>query len=509
MPAPSLDTQMIKAILEHRLARGESLARCAQALGVSKGVVSKYVTMAHAQGLVDWSHIESMSDAELRSRLLAGQDERCPCVPPDLAMMHRELSRKGMTLMLLWQEYQAEHVGQRTLQYSQFCERYRQYVKTLKRSMRQIHVAGEKLFVDFAGPTLALCDGSRAHLFVAALGASHYTYAQAMPGQKTTDWISGMVGALHYMGGVPALIVPDNPRAVIACADRYEPRATDSIQDFARYYDCAVLPARPHSPQDKAVVESAVQVVERWILARLRHVLPNDLGSANRAIEPLLEQLNHRPFQKLPGSRASVFASLDAPALRPLPSVRYEYARYKTVRVHVDYHVEIDRHRYSVPHVLVGQRLDARITQHGIELLHEGKRVAAHLRSHQAGGFTTIEEHMPASHRAHRQWTPERLVAWGRGVGESTALLIERMLARYRHPEHGYRSALGLLSLARRHGHARLEAACERALSLQIHTYRAVRDILLSGKEKASPVQPGRAWQSPDHEHLRGARAYH
>ena len=301
-----------------------------------------------------------------------------------------------------------------------------------------------------------------------------------------------MVGALHYMGGVPALIVPDNPRAVIARADRYEPRATDSIQDFARHYDCAVLPARPHSPQDKAVVESAVQVVERWILARLRHVLPNDLGSANRAIEPLLEQLNHRPFQKLPGSRASVFASLDAPALRPLPSVRYEYARYKTVRVHVDYHVEIDRHRYSVPHVLVGQRLDARITQHGIELLHEGKRVAAHLRGQQAGGFTTIEEHMPVSHRAYRQWTPERLVAWGRGVGESTALLIERMLARYRHPEHGYRSALGLLSLARRHGHARLEAACERALSLQIHTYRAVRDILLSGKEKAPPVQPGR-----------------
>lgn len=320
MPAPSLDTQMIKAIFEHRLVRGESLARCAQALGVSKGVVSKYVTLARAQGLEDWSLIDSMSDAELHSRLLAGQDERGPCVLPDFALMHRELSRKGMTLMLLWQEYQAEYVGQRTLQYSQFCERYRQYVRTLKRSMRQIHVAGEKLFVDFAGPTLALRDGSRAHLFVAALGASHYTYAQATPGQKTADWINGMVGALHYMGGVPALIVPDNPRAVIARADRYEPRATDSIQDFARHYDCAVLPARPHSPQDKAVVESAVQVVERWILARLRHVLPNDLGSANRAIEPLLEQLNHRPFQKLPGSRASVFASLDAPALRPLPS---------------------------------------------------------------------------------------------------------------------------------------------------------------------------------------------
>ena len=235
MPAPSLDTQMIKAIFEHRLVRGESLARCAQALGVSKGVVSKYVTLARAQGLEDWSLIDSMSDAELHSRLLAGQDERGPCVLPDFALMHRELSRKGMTLMLLWQEYQAEYVGQRTLQYSQFCERYRQYVRTLKRSMRQIHVAGEKLFVDFAGPTLALRDGSRAHLFVAALGASHYTYAQATPGQKTADWINGMVGALHYMGGVPALIVPDNPRAVIARADRYEPRATGNPPIFDRH----------------------------------------------------------------------------------------------------------------------------------------------------------------------------------------------------------------------------------------------------------------------------------
>ena len=383
MPAPSLDTQMIKAILEHRLIRGESLARCAQALGVSKGVVSKYVALARAQGLEDWSLIESMSDSELHTRLLAGQDERCPCVLPDFALMHRELSRKGMTLMLLWQEYQAEYVGQRTLQYSQFCERYRQYVRTLKRSMRQIHVAGEKLFVDFAGPTLALRDGSRAHLFVAALGASHYTYAQATPGQKTADWINGMVGALHYMGGVPALTVPDNPRAVIARADRYEPRATDSIQDFARYYDCAVLPARPHSPQDKAVVESAVQVVERWILARLRHVLPN-----------------------------------------------------------------------------------------------------AHLRSHQAGGFTTIEEHMPASHRAHRQWTPERLVAWGRGVGESTALLIEHMLARYRHPEHGYRSALGLLSLARRHGHARLDLLVQHEIDSR-HDRRSARLLKQAGLKYA------------------------
>ena len=239
---------MIRSILQNVLSQGQSQRRCAQALGISKGVVAKYVAAAQAAGL-DWPAIEPLAEHELEARLIPARGA-AQAEPPEFAAMHRELSRKGVTLMLLWQEYQAEHLGRRTLQYSQFCERYRQYTKTLKRSMRQVHRAGEKLFVDYAGPTLALDDGSRANIFVSAMGASHYTYAQATAGQKTADWITGMTSALHFMGGVPELIVPDNPRAVIALPDRYEPRVGDTVLDFARHYGCSVLPARPRTPQD-------------------------------------------------------------------------------------------------------------------------------------------------------------------------------------------------------------------------------------------------------------------
>lgn len=507
MPPPLLSTRMIKSILHHTLCLGHSQRHCAQALSVSKGVVAKYLAAAAAAGL-DWAAIEPLTEAELEQCLFPARAGVAATVIPDYAVIHQELSRKGITLMLLWQEYQANHLGRRTLQYSQFCERYRQYAKTLKRSMRQVHRAGEKLFVDFAGPTLALADGARVHLFVSAMGASHYTYAQALPGQKTADWIAGMMGALHFMGGVPELIVPDNPRAVIAQPDRYEPRVNDTVLDFAQHYGCSILPARPYTPQDKASVESAVQVVERWILARLRHTRLPTLVAANRAIQPLLTQLNERTFQKLPGSRTSVFASIDAPALRPLPASRYEYARFKSVRVHVDYHVELDGHRYSVPHALVGSTLDARLTIHAVELLHRGNRVAVHVRSDRRGGFTTVEAHMPAAHRAHRQWTPQRLISWGLTIGVATGALIEQLLVRHKHPEHGYRSALGLLSLAKRYGKARLEAACAIALSLHSCYYRTVRDILVNGRDRVEQAA-GTDWHSPPHEHLRGARSYH
>ncbi len=506
MPPPLLRTHMIKSILQHVLSSGQSQRRCAQALGVSKAVVAKYVGAAHAAGL-SWPAIEPLSEQELEA-LLVPASGVARTVVPDFTAMHRDLSRRGVTLMLLWQEYQAEHLGARTLQYSQFCERYRQYTRTLKRSMRQVHRAGEKLFVDFAGPTLALDDGSRANIFVSSMGASHYTYAQATAGQKSADWVMGMTEALHFMGAVPELIVPDNPRAVIAVPDRYEPRVGDTVLDFAHHYGCSVLPARPRTPQDKASVESAVQVVERWILARLRHVRLANLAAANRAIRPLLVELNDRPFQKLPGSRASVFAAIDAPAMGALPATRYEYARFKTVRVHVDYHVEIEAHRYSVPHALVGQPLDARITSAAVELLHRGNRVAAHVRSHQAGGYTTVEAHMPAAHRAHRQWTPQRLIDWGLTVGIATGTLVGELLARHKHPEHGYRSCLGLLSLAKRYGKDRLEAACALALSLRACRYRTVRDILANGRDQLADGAQA-SWTSPEHEHLRGARSYH
>lgn len=504
MPTVPLDMRMIKQALRMKLAGGLSLERTAAALGVSKGVVAKYVALAQAAGL-DWPTIEQMDEFALEERLRPSSVG--PWIDPDFGAMHQELRRKGVTLMLLWQEYQASHPGQRTYQYSQFCERYRQWTKRLKRSMRQIHCAGEKLFVDFAGPTLPLIDGGRAHVFVAALGASSYTFACATAGQKTEHWITGMARALTYIAGVPQIIVPDNPRAVIAQPDRYEPRAGDTVLDFARHYGTTILPARPRSPQDKARVESAVQVVERWILARLRHHSLRNVSEADRAIANLLEPLNARPFQKLPGSRRSTYEAIDAPALGPLPATAYEMATFKTVRVHVDYHVEIARHRYSVPHALVGQTLDARLTAGSVELLHRGRRVAIHVRSSRAGGFTTVEAHMPAAHRAHRQWSPARLIKWGCSIGPATGTLIEQLLTRYKHPEQGYRACLGLLSLERRYGSDRLDAACALALSLGTCQYRHVRDILHTGRDQVQ-AQTTSDWVSPAHAHLRGPAYY-
>ena len=451
--------------------------------------------------------MQDWSEQRLSTALLPRSTASQPFVEPDWGRIHRELDRKGMTLMLLWQEYVAAHPEQRTWRYTQFCEHYKTFTSRLKRSMRQHRRAGEKLFIDFAGPTVGLSDGSRAQVFVSAMAASSYVFACATPAQRLDDWIEAMVRALHFYGGVPQLIVPDNARAVIATPDRYEPRANDTVLDLARHYGTSVLPARPRMPRDKATAESSVQVVTRWVLARLRHERFDTVAQVDAAIAALLPSLNERPFQKLPGSRASVFAELDAPALMPLPAQRYEMARFKTVKVHIDYHVEIEAHRYSVPHALVGQTLEARITRHALELLLRGQRVAAHARSDRRGGYTTVEAHMPAAHRAHLEWTPQRLIDWGQRIGLSCGELITRLLQTYKHPEHGYRSCLGLLSLSRRYGEARLEAACERALALGTWRYRHVRDLLANQRDLATEATAS-DWISPAHANLRGPGYY-
>lgn len=321
------------------------------------------------------------------------------------------------------------------------------------------------------------------------------------------DWLQGCARALSFFGGVPQLIVPDNPRAMIANPNRYEPRANETVEDFARHYGTSVLPARPRHPQDKAKVESAVQVVERWILMRLRHQRFASVDDVNEAIAPLLERLNSKFFQKLPGSRASGFAELDAPALQALPLQPWEWAVFKSVRVHIDHHVEIDGHRYSVPQNLVGLLLEARITSGAVELLHRGQRVASHQRSAHKGGFTTVVAHLPAAHRAHLEWTPERLIHWGQSIGVATGRLVARLIEERRHPEHGYRACLGLLSLARRYGKERLEAACVIALELGTAKYAHVKAILVNARDQAT-ASTAPAWISPPHEHLRGPAYY-
>jgi transposase len=502
-----MDIRMIKDILRLKYSGGLSHEAIARSLSISKGVVSKYLGLAGAAGL-DWEATAPLDEASLERRLLGRNAAETRVVEPDFGMVHIELRRKGVTLALLWQEYRAAHEGRRTWAYTQFCEHYKAFAKTLKRSMRQVRRAGEKLFIDYAGTTLGLADGSRAQVFVAAMAASSFTFACATADQSMRSWLGAMARALSFYGGCPQLIVPDNPRSLVSIACRYEPKLNETVRDFARYYNVSVLPARPFSPRDKASAESSVQVATRWILARLRNTVLADVHAADAAIAALLPSLNNRKFQKLEGSRASVFASLDAPALSALPAQPWQWATFKTVTVHIDYHVEVEFHRYSVPHPLVGTELEARITDALVEVLHRGQRVACHARSSRRGGFTTLDEHMPAAHRAHKQWTPERLVHWGNSIGANTGHFVAQLMRRFRHPEHGYRSCLGLLSLTKRYGPQRVEAACTLALELGAAHYRHVRDILTNGRDLIKRAAPEPQWVAPEHANLRGPANY-
>ena len=508
MPPPTMDIRMIKDVLRLKLHGKLSHEAVARSLSISKGVVAKYVTLATASGLMSWEAIAALRESDLERRLFGATHDERRVVAPDFGRIHLELRRKGVTLTLLWEEYRQGNEGRRTWGFTQFCEHYKAYTKTLRRSMRQQHRAGEKLFVDYAGPTLELADGTRGQVFVAAMGASSYTFACVTADQSMRSWLGSIARALRFLGGVPEMIVPDNARALIADPDRYEPRANDTVMDFARHYDVSILPARPRTPKDKAKVESAVQIVERWIMSRLRHVRLADVTAADAAVHELLPMLNERRFQKIDATRASLFASIDAPALRALPAQAWHWATWKTVSVHIDYHVELEGHRYSVPHALVGAKLEARISDALVELLHKGERVAVHARSDRRGGFSTRDEHMPAAHRAHKEWTPQRLMHWGGTIGPATGAFVSTMLNRHRHPEHGYRGCLGLLSLAKRYGSQRLEAACALAIDLNAVYYRHVRDILINGRDRVERVGEAN-WVSPAHGNVRGSGYYH
>jgi transposase len=504
----------IRDVLRYRHTTDLSLEGIARALKLSKGVVAKYLKLAEGAELT-WPLPDDLDDAGLDRRLYPREPvvRAASRIEPDYARIHQELKHKGMTLLLLWEEYRAD-IGVGAYQYTAFCTRYRTWAGKLKRSMRQVHRVGEKLFADYAGPTLPLIDTStgeirRAQIFVAVLGASNYTYACATDGQTQADWLKGIGQALSFIGGVTELIVPDNPRALIAIANRYEPEPNRATAEFAAHYGTVILPARPRRPQDKAKVEVGVQIVERWIMARLRHRRFFSLAELNAAIAELLIELNTRPFKKLPGCRRTAFEVLDAPFLRPLPASPYVMADWKRARVNIDYHVEFEHHYYSVPHQLVRQEVELRITRAIVEVLAHGRRVASHPRNARKGGYTTTPEHMPAAHRAHAGWTPAKMVNWAETVGAATGQLVERLLEEKKHPEQGYRACLGLMRLARTVGHERMEAACERALAIGSHRYRSVASILDKGLDR-QPVGAHPTEQPlPEHANVRGSAYYH
>jgi transposase len=502
----------IRDALRLSLGEGLSLRKTAASLQIPFTTVAEYVRRAKAAGL-SWPLADDIDDDRLEE-LLFRQNAPAPQRPlPDFQRMHIELRRPHVTLMLLWFEYRETHPD--GYGYSQFCELYRRWQRHLDVVMRQEHKAGEKLFVDFAGDHIPLYDERRekvvgeAELFVAALGASSYIYAEAFPSQELLYWVTAHTHAFEALGGCPAIVVCDNLRSGVTRPHRYEPDVNATYQEMAAHYNVAIIPARSYKARDKAKVEVGVLLGERWIMARLRNHRFRSIGEINIAVRKLVAWINARPFKKLPGSRRSLFEEIDRPALRPLPPSRYEFALWRNQKVNIDYHVEVraDRHYYSVPYRLVGEVVEVRVSAATVEVFHRHRRVASHARSYRPG-YSTDPAHMPESHRRHAEWTPGRIVSWAGKTGPATARLVEAVMAARPHPEQGFRSCLGIVRLGDRYGKERLEAACTRALAVRAHSYRSIESILRSGLDR-QPLPPARPQlRHPGHDNLRGPDYY-
>jgi transposase len=509
-----LSVRKIKEALRLHYEKNLSTRQIAESLGIGRSTVHDYLYRVQQADLT-WPLPAEIDEATLERQLFPSTD---PVVQekrqmPSMEYLHQELKKKGVTLQLLWYEYKEK--CPEGYQYSQFCHLYHQWAEKLEPCLHQEYRAGEKLFVDYAGQTMEITDPEtgeihEAQIFVATLGASNYTFAEATLSQDLPSWIQSHVHAFEFFQGVTEILVPDNLRDAVTRSCRYEPDLNASYREMAEYHGTVIIPARVAKPRDKAKVESGVLQVERWVLAPLRHRSFFSLAELNEAIQKQLEFLNNRPFEKLQATRKSLFETLEKAVLKPLPIHRFVFAEWKTARVNIDYHIEVDRHYYSVPYQLIHEKVEVRLTGTTLEVFLKGHRVASHLRSYFPGKYTTLPEHMPKAHQKYLEWTPSRLIQWAGTIGPQTQKLLSFILENRPHPEQGYRSCLGVLRLKNRYTPKRLEAACARALAFKAYSYKNVESILKNGLDQQpldhSSSQPRITLL--EHENLRGRHYY-
>jgi len=516
MPTERIAMRRVREMLRLTLDAGLPLSETARRMGIARSTLREMVLRVERSGL-PWPLPLDLSDADLEARLYGeagtkqGHRRR---VEPDWAALNRELKKKHVTLQILWDEYIEVHPD--GYRYSRFCELYRSWEARLPVTMRQTHLGGDKLFVDYAGDTVPvivdLVTGKvrRAHIFVAVMGGSSLSFAHASWTETLPDWIDAHVQAFAYFGGAPRLIVPDNPKVAVIKACFYDPQVNRTYAEMAAHYDTALLPARPRRPRDKAKVEAMVRIVERWLLGTLRHRRFYSLAEVNAAIAELLVWLNNgRILRHIGRTRRLLFEEIDAPRLRPLPAEPYALAEWRVRKIGLDYHVDVAGHFYSVPYRHARATVEVRATLRTIEIFLKGERIAAHVRGSGDGKHTTIAEHMPSSHRRHLGWSIERILTEARAVGASAELLCQLILERRPHPEQGFRSCLGIVRLAKAYGPARLEAACLRALHLDALNYGSVKSIL----DRRLDGQPVHRRDDQDvvvldHPNIRGPRYY-
>jgi len=505
----------IREILRLKFDLNLSDRQISKSTKASRPTISDYLRRFTLSGL-PWPLPVNMPDAEIDTRLFPLKSTLPNALrsTPDWAQMHLEVRRKGVTLFLLWQEHKSGHPD--GFNYSWFCEQYRTWSGKLDAVMRQDHLAGEKCFVDYAGHTMpVICRHTgeirQAQIFVGVMGASNYTFAEATWSQTIPDWIGSHVRMLGHFGASPEILVPDNLKSGVSKTCRYEPDTNPTYLDFAKHYGITVIPARSRKPRDKAKVENGVLIVERWILACLRNRSFFSLAELNEAIGELLIRLNQRPFKKLPGCRETTFRSVDYPAMRALPVERYIFTEWKKARVNLDYHIEVEGRYYSVPHTLIGKQLDVSFSEHVIEVMHKGERLASHARVHGKGKrYSTQSEHMPRAHQEMAEWTPERIINWAASVGEHTRKLVDALIERKPHPQQAFRAAVGIIRLGKRYGNSRVEAACRRAYTTNAISYTSVDSILkLRLDELPLPQDAKQASLPLTHDNVRGSGYYH
>ena len=510
MAARRMSVRKILEILKLKWQDGLSNRQIAVSCNVSPSTVSDLIQRATHAGL-SWPSVQEMTDQALEKLLYVDVSLRKPPdVMPDWQYIHKELSRPGVTLKLLWWEY--KEIQPDGFQYTQFCYHYRQWAKHLDVVMRQHHKAGEKVFVDWAGQTVPIHNPvtgevSEAYVFVAVLGASNYAFARIYPSMELRDWIQAHCLAFEFFGGVPLIVVPDNLKTGVKKAVYYDPDLNPTYADMARHYGVVVLPTRVRRPNDKSKVEHGVLHVERSILAALRDYTFFSVDEANDAVSEKLEELNNKPFQKLDGSRTSWFLELDKPALRPLPKQRYEFRQWKKAAVHIDYHVEFEKALYSVPYKLVGKSVEILSTQTMVEIFYQGMLVATHKRCTKYERYSTKSEHMPPAHQKYASRSPESMEAWAGTVGDHVQKWAHGLFKRCVHPEQGYRAVLGVIQLAKRYSSERVNNACRRAVLCGAYSYRSVKSILEKGLDSIALDTPTQA-ALPEHENIRGAQYY-
>ena len=506
----------VREILRLKFTANVPIREIARRVGTAPSTVRAALERFRAAALT-WPLPEHLSDSELEAALYndggTKQGHRRH-LEPDWALIHRELKRKHVTLSILWDEY----IEQRPegYRYSRFCELYAAWARKLSVTMRQTHLGGDKLFVDYAGDTVPVVidrltgETRQAQIFVAVLGASSFSCAEATWTQTLADWIGAHTRALAAIGGVPKLLVPDNTKVAVIKACFYDPQVARTYADMAAHYQTAVLPARPGKPRDKAKVESCVLIVERWLLGRLRKQRFYGLAELNQAIHAMLVHLNdRRPIRRLGVTRRQLLEELDRPALKPLPAEPYVFAEWRARRVGLDYHIDVDGHYYSVPYRFAREQVEVRLTAQTLEVFRKGERIAAHLRSSGNHRHTTVPDHMPSSHRRYANWTIERIRGQARLIGPSTALLCELILEERPHPEQGFRACLGIVRLVKPFGHARVEAAAARALDIGARSYRSLKSILDNNLDRHASPKRAADGATILHPNIRGARYYH